>query len=89
MMQDQLYRQLKEIHQSKHKHDTLLSELQRATDRLTKKELSHEQLKKEQTAITSLYGQVKAACHKNSETLMEIKVQLMKLRSHERLDVNR
>lgn len=46
MMQDQLYRQLKEIHQSKHKHDTLLSELQRATDRLTKKELSHEQLKK-------------------------------------------
>jgi hypothetical protein len=32
--------QLKEINQSKHKYDTLLSDLQKATDRVIKKDLS-------------------------------------------------
>jgi len=42
MLNEQLYAQLKEINQGKHRYDALLSDMQRATDRLTKKELSGE-----------------------------------------------
>lgn len=39
-----IYTQLKEINQSKHRHDNLLSDLQKATDRVIKKDLSEKQL---------------------------------------------
>lgn len=88
-MQDQLYAQLREINQGKHRHDSLLSELQRTTDRIIKKELSNEQLRQEQLMMSQQFAQLKAICHKHLDQLTEIKVQLLKLRTHERLDVNK